>query len=123
MEEKVEEKGEESIEKVIEKPNKAPYNNIYHKNKRKFILWFLEKAKFKLIKYDKIDSKEDISDYLNNHIKKPLVKWFTSILLTAAVICLAGICLGFELPRVMPTSLGISLSWWLFIELVRDLKK
>jgi len=119
----MEDKDTEKASKGKEKPKKAPYNSIYHKLRRKLILFFLRKIKSVLVKYDKIDQKEDISEYLTDNIKKPVVKWFTSILVTAAVICLALSCMGVELPRVMPTSLGISLIWWLTIELVRDLKK
>jgi len=119
----MEDKDIEKASKDQEKPKKAPYNSIYHKLKRKLILFCLRKIKSVLVKYDKIDQKEDISEYLSDNIKKPVVKWFTSILVTAAVICLALSCMGVELPRAMPTSLGISLIWWLTIELFKDLKK
>ena len=86
------------------------------KNIRKAIEKFLKR-------YDKIDKITGSLDYWYfDEVKKPLVNWIASLILTSIPIILVLFCFQPSI-LVFQYGIGAAIAWWLIIEFVKDLKR
>lgn len=123
-------KGIEIDEKVQEKPNKVwkslqKVKETPQKVKRWVILTTLSKLKIFLIRYGIIKVPDtDMNEYLFENVKKPIITWIVSIILTSVPIYLVLILSRYIPPlKAIPSSIGMAILWWLVIEFKKDVMK
>ena len=100
----------EKIKKVFKKKNEDKQRPEVKKNHIKRFL----------VKYKGLDAYEgNPEEYLFNNVKKPVINWIISILLTAIVVYLAAVSLLY----FYTIPIGIAIIWWLIIEFIKDCKR
>ena len=83
----------------------------------------IKKAIEKFLKHNnKIEKDGSIDYWYVEEVKKPLIDWIASLVLTSIPIILVLLCFQPSVKAVQ-WGIGAAIFWWLLIELIKDIKR
>lgn len=83
----------------------------------------VKKAIEKFLKrYNKIEKDGSIDYWYVEEVKKPLVDWIASLILTSIPIILVIVCFYTNI-KAIQYGIGAAIAWWLVIEFIKDIKR